>query len=296
MCKNLTIQGRHLNNSDIEFIRRLISDNPQWHRTRLSQELCEAWDWRTNDGRLKDMACRTMLRKLQEHGLVTLPPARHSGNRPRQIRHIPHSTTPIQGDLKLISPIHLITIRARCSDDRLFHWLLHHYHYLGCQGHVGEHMKYLAFDLHNRPVACLLFGAAAWKAEDRDSFIGWDSTCRQQNLNLITNNSRFLILPWVHVPNLASHVLSLCLKRLQRDWLSHYGHPVHLVETFVLRDRFAGTCYQAANWTKIGQTKGRSRQDRHHRLNVGIKDIYVFPLSPQFRHFLCRNNNHILTL
>lgn len=290
MNKKLIIQGRHLTDSDIEFIRCLIADNPQWRRTRLSRELCIAWDWRTNDGRLKDMACRTMLRKLQNLGLVTLPPAKHCGNRPRRIYHVPHSTTPIQGDLKDITPLRLAAVRARTDDDKLFHWLLHHYHYLGCRGHVGEHMKYLAFDPRNRPLACVLFGAAAWKAEDRDRFIGWDSTCRRQNLSLITNNSRFLVLPFVQVPNLASHVLALCLRRLRRDWLARYGHPVHLVETFVLR-RFAGTCYQAANWQKIGQTKGRSRQDRRHTLNVGIKDIYVFALSPRFRKLLCRTDH-----
>ena len=161
------------------------------------------------------------------------------------------------------------------------------YHYLGCLGHVGEHLKYMVYDARNRPLGCLLFGSAAWKTDARDRFIGWDRTTRKQNLKLLTNNTRFLILPWVRVANLASFILGACMRRLQGDWKQRYGHGLCLVETFVDRSRFAGTCYQAANWVRIGQTKGRSRQDRYKRLNVPVKDLYVYPLAADFKQRLC---------
>jgi hypothetical protein len=161
------------------------------------------------------------------------------------------------------------------------------YHYLGCKGHVGEHMKYLAFDRNQRPVACLLFGSAAWKTTPRDRFIGWDRQSRRKNLHLMTNNTRFLVFPWIRVPHLASFVLGASLRRLRRDWRAKYGHELCLVETFVDRSRFAGTCYQAANFKCIGQSKGRSRQDRFHRLQVPVKDIYVYPLTANYKEQLC---------
>jgi hypothetical protein len=164
---------------------------------------------------------------------------------------------------------------------------MNRYHYLGCRGHVGEHIKYIVFDRHNRPLACMLFGSAAWKTKARDFFIGWSPSVRQVNLKLMTNNTRFLILPWVVVPNLASFILGACLRRLSDDWQYRYGHNLVLVETFVDRSRFAGTCYLSANWIKIGNTCGRSRQDRYKRLTVPIKDLYIYPLADDFRQQLC---------
>jgi hypothetical protein len=148
-------------------------------------------------------------------------------------------------------------------------------------------MKYIAFDRNDRPLACLLFGSAAWKTASRDEFIGWDRPTRRRNLQLMTNNTRFLILPWVRIPHLASSLLGASLRRLRRDWRSKYGHDLLLVETFVDRSRFAGTCYRAANWIRIGQSKGRSRQDRNHRLQVPIKDIYLYPLAADYQEQLC---------
>lgn len=287
MSRCITLQGRELSEADIEIIRRLIADNPEWHRTRLSKELCTLWDWRTETGLLKDMACRSMLRKLEQKELVTLPAAHHSGNRQRRIPDVPHSCDPIETDLRAIRTVQLIAVQGRGAEDDLFHCLMDRYHYLGCKGHVGEHMKYIAFDRLNRPVACLLFGSAAWKTAPRDQFIGWDGATRQRNLHLMTNNTRFLILPWVRIPHLASFILGASLRRLRRDWISKYGHDLCLVETFVDRSRFAGTCYQAANWRRIGQSKGRSRQDRKHRLQVPVKDIYVYPLTPDYKKQLC---------
>ena len=279
----MTIQGRDLSSDDIELIRGLMADHPDWHRTRLSKHLCQLWNWRTDTGLLKDMACRSMLRKLEQRQLIVLPPARTSGNRARRIRDIDHATDPIQSPLRQIGPVEITMIAGRGEADDLFHCLVDRYHYLGCHGHVGEHIKYMAVDRHERPLACLLFGSAAWKTAARDRFIGWDVPTRQANLKMMTNNTRFLILPWVQVKNLASYILAQCVRRLRRDWHQRYGHDLCLVETFVDRSRFVGTCYQAANWMRIGQTQGRSRQDRYKRLSVPVKDLYVYPLTNDFK-------------
>jgi hypothetical protein len=287
MSSNLVIQGRQLLPDDLKLINRLIIDNPDWHRTRLSQELCRLWNWRTDKGLLKDMACRSMLRKLEQRQFLTLPVARSNHNRARIIPFIAHSCDPIHCELSELSPIQIQMIPARGDIDDLFHCLMDRYHYLGCRGHVGEHIKYIVFDRNNRPLACMLFGSAAWKTKARDHFIGWSPSVRQTNLKLMTNNTRFLILPWVVVPNLASFILGACLRRLCDDWQNRYGHNLVLVETFVDRSRFAGTCYQAANWIRIGSTCGRSRQDRYKRLKVPVKDLYIYPLAKDFRQKLC---------
>jgi len=279
----MTIQGRQLTDSDIGLICRLMSENPAWHRTRLSKELCRLWNWRTDTGLFKDMACRSMLRKLEQRQLIVLPPARSSGNRARRIKDIPHNRDPIQVPISSLKPIELVMIPGRGNRDDLFHCLMDRYHYLGCHGHVGEHIKYLVYDRLKRPLACLLFGSAAWKTAVRDRFIGWSPTSRQANLKMMTNNTRFLILPWVRVKNLASFILGMCVRRLGNDWQNRYGHELCLVETFVDRSRFAGTCYKAANWICIGKTMGRSRQDRYHRLKITIKDLYVYPLTVDFQ-------------
>ena len=287
MSESMTIQGRELFSEDIELIRRLMADNPDWHRTRLSIELCQMWNWRTDKGQLKDIACRSMLRKLDQRQFIVLPPPLRPGNHSRQIPDIPHYCDPIEGVLDDLRPIEIVMVSRRSENDHLFHCLMDRYHYLGCRGHVGEHMKYMVYDHYKRPLACLLFGSAAWKTIPRDRFIGWNAATRQGNLKLLTNNTRFLILPWVRIANLASFILGACLRRLRSDWSARYGHDLCMVETFVDRSRFAGTCYQAANWLKLGQTKGRSRQDLHRKLKVPIKDLYVYPLTADFKQRLC---------
>lgn len=284
---SMTIQGRQLSKADIELIRSLMAQHPDWLRSRLSVELCKRWDWRTDKGVLKDMACRSMLRKLEDRKLIVLPPpARIVTNRGRIIRDIPHSREPITGKLCHLHPIELARVQNNPDANHLFHCLMDRYHYLGCRVTVGEHIKYMVYDGNKRPLGCLLFGSAAWQTADRDRFIGWDPTTRKRNLKLMTNNTRFLILPWVQVKNLASHVLGACMRRLRDDWRTRYGHDLCLVETFVDRSRFAGTCYQAANWMRIGKTKGRSRQDRYKRIKVPIKDLYVYPLAADFKQRL----------
>ena len=283
----MKIQGKILSQEDIEWIRRLISDHSAWHRSRLSQEICAAWNWVNANGQFKDMACRTMLLKLERLGYLELPAARSVcvGNSFRTRTPIPHSTTEIVCSLRDLAPLHFDTVQDVASS-QLFKHLLAEYHYLGFSGTVGENMKYLVYDRHQRPLACLLFGSAAWKVSSRDEWIGWTPTDRQSRLPFITNNMRFLILPWIRVSHLASHLLAGITRRIRGDWIHKYGHPVHLLETFVERDRFRGTCYRAANWINVGQTQGRSRNDTNRALQVPVKDVYLYPLISNVRETL----------
>lgn len=287
--RDMIIQGRYLSQQDIEWIRELIQDHPDWHRSRLSRELCMTWNWTNAKGDLKDMACRTMLLKLQRQGFITLPAPRTVGvgNARKHIRPILHDATPVTGPLRQLLPLQIDMVRTR-DDRRLFEHFIASYHYLGFSGTVGENMPYLIRDRQGRPLACLLFGSAAWKVAPRDEWIGWSHEVRKQSLPMITNNMRFLILPWVTVPHLASHILGRIARRIRQDWQEKYGHPVHLLETFVEQERFRGTCYQAANWIRLGETKGRSRNDTYNTIKVPIKDIYVYPLIPDARQVLSR--------
>lgn len=289
MEQGRVIQGRLITPQAVQLIRRLIKENPSWHRTHLSRELCIRWNWRASNGQLKDMACRTLLLKLEGMGHLRLPPRRSpSVNhfRNQSIPFISHETSPIAGELNQLGPVQVSPVQHP-AQEALFASLLHRYHYLGYRGSVGENLKYLVLDNSDRPLACLLFGSAAWKTAPRDEFIGWDPKTRQRNLSFLTNNMRFLILPWVRVAQLASHILGQVAKRICDDWISKYGHPVHLLETFVQRDRFRGTCYKAANWIYVGDTQGRTRNDRESTLRVPTKAVYVYPLAKNMRHVLC---------
>jgi len=202
---------------------------------------------------------------------------------------LPPAATPLATSLKTLLPLSIHIPSPNSDEASCLGYYLHHYHYLGFTRTVGEHLTYLVQDHSGHHLACLLFGSAAWATAPRDIFIGWEPATRVANLTFMTNNTRFLILPWVQVPHLASHLLGRIMRRLRQDWIEHYGHPVHLVETFVERDRFKGICYQAANWLHVGHTQGRSRQDRHNALRVPVKAIYLYPLSRHFRQALCRS-------
>jgi len=285
----IRVQGRDLSSNDIEYIEGQIAAHPEWHRTRLSREICAAWAWRDEVGRPKDMACRTMLLKLERKGLLTLPsPRRPSVNQSRgkSFQPVFHDTSVLDTALRSLQPITLIN-PDRGNEAVLWQTLLTQYHYLGFTTHVGQSISYLAQASDGRPVGCLLFGAAAWKTAPRDAFIGWSATQRERNISRVINNMRFLIPPWVNVPHLASHILAMALRRLPDDWQTKYGFKPVLVETFVQQDRFKGTCYKAANWQCLGATAGRTRQDRYSRINVPIKDIYVYPLCRDFKKTLC---------
>ena len=280
--------NRDITEKDIHYIRQLIWKNPTWNRTCLSRNLCRSWQWYAANGQLRDMACRNMLLKLERQGHIILPPPRRSPNNHLRNRNIPdilHSSDPIDERLKQLIPLQIINVREDPFYHDLFKCLLHRYHYIGYQGSPGETLSYLIFDRCQRPLACLLFAAAAWKIAPRDQFLGWDANTRQRNLTFVTNNTRFLILPWVEVKCLASHILAKVAKQIQFDWIQLYNHPIFLLETFV-DQRFKGTSYKAANWVKIGQTTGRTRQDRKHCIQVPVKDIYLYPLTRTFREKL----------
>jgi len=284
----MIIQGREITPKDIEFIREMIKAHPSWGRSRLSKELALLWNWRALSGQLKDMACRSFLLKLERRGYLTLPPRLYSYCKVRRrlpCPFVPHQTTPITGKLNRLLPLRIEVVKEK-DLLKLFKCLLSSYHYLGFTGTVGENLKYLVFDEKDNPLACLLFGSAAWKTLARDNFIGWDEVMRRANLHFITNNMRFLILPWVRVPHLASHLLGKVARRISSDWVKRYQHPIYLLETFVEKERFRGTSYQAANWICVGQSKGRSRNDRYRNLKVPIKDIYLYPLLKRFREAL----------
>jgi hypothetical protein len=283
----LKIQGRLLSEADVDVIKDFLKKNPEWHRSRLSKELCFHWNWCRPDGQYKDMACREMLRKLEKRSLIKLPaPLRPGPGRLKEIGVVDVDQSQIHCRFHDIKPVRIFDARNLRSDEKTFNYLMKTFHYLGFDRPVGQNMKYLVRDRFGRIVGCMLFGAAAWKTEDRDNWIGWSPDMRERNLNLICNNTRFLILPWVEVPHLASHVLGGCLRRLSSDWQSRYGTSVVLVETFVDMTRFKGTCYKAANWKLVGKTKGRSRQDRYSQMKVPVKDIWLYPLRRDFGNVL----------
>jgi hypothetical protein len=237
---------------------------------------------------MKDMACRSLLLKLEQRGFVRLPARKKpsiNAYRNKRIHYIHHDTTPITDSLKTLRPLRVEVI-PKGHPAKLFRCLLSCYHYLGYSGSVGQNMKYMIFDKFDRPLASALFGSAAWKIGCRDTYIGWTPAQQRRHLQLVTNNMRYLILPWVSVVHLASHVLSLLSRRVSNDWMQRYGHPILLLETFVDTERFRGTCYRAANWVKVGQTTGRSRNDRFNTITVSRKDVLVYPLVSSFRRHL----------
>lgn len=283
----MVIQGRMVSQSDICFIQELLVSYPDWNRTKLSQELCDHWQWYKAGGQRKDIACRSFLLKLERKGHIQLPARQGRTNnriRGQKFEPIFHSTGPLEATLKSIVPIKVIPVWK--SERPLYQTYLSLYHYLGYRGTVGENMRYLVYDRCQRPLGCLEFGSAAWSIASRDNYIDWDAPTRKKNLRFLTNNMRFLILPWVRVRYLASHILSKVAQRISKDWELRYGHPIYLLETFVEQARFQGTSYQAANWVKVGQTKGRSRNDRDNTMMVPVKDIYLYPLRSNFRSLL----------
>jgi hypothetical protein len=288
----ICLQGRTLTGEDLAALRALMAQHPDWRRTALSRHLCELWNWRNGAGRLKDMAARTLLLKLQARGWIELPPAKTRTRRPcAQAPPSGPSTEPsatarpIACSLEGLQPVSLELAHTPGLRRQVRH-LLAHYHYRGFHGPVGENVQYLARDGQGRELAVMVFGAAAWKVAVRDRFIGWSVAQRQERLGAITNQQRFLILPGVRVAHLASHLLALATRRLPADWQQRYGHRVWLVETFVESARFAGTAYQAAGWSYLGETTGRTRQDRDRTRHTPIKAVWVRPLHAQFRQRL----------
>ncbi|MCX6925931.1 MAG: DUF4338 domain-containing protein [Verrucomicrobia bacterium] len=288
------IQGRLIGVTEVELIRQLLASHPDWSRRRLSEELAALWKWRNGASQLKDMAARTLLLKLEQRGWIRLPPRRRVPcNRMRQKQiakpDLGPPQPPVTGSLAALLPLRIQECSQADKTQRpVFDALLHGHHYLGHRSSVGENLQYLVCDVAARPLACVLFGAAAWQCAARDRYLGWESRVRAQTLQFIANNTRFLILPWVKVPHLASYVLSRIAQRISGDWQAKYGHALYLLETFVQAERFAGTAYRAANWVRVGQTKGRTRQDQPDgtRYQTSLKDLYLYPLQRGFRQRL----------
>ena len=279
-------RGREVTDKDVVFIRQLIARNSGDSRWVLSRKLCREWGWVQANGALRDMICRGMMLELARAGHIELPPVRIRIVNPR-LRPAPVEIDqrPIEGRLSGLGPLEFRQVR-RTPWESLFNSLIEHYHYLGYCQPVGEHLKYLVLS-GDRPVACLAWGSAPRHIGSRDRFIGWTKQQREKNLSLIACNTRFLILPWVRISCLASHILGKMVKVLPKDWERFYGHPLYYLETFVDRERFAGTCYRAANWVNVGRTTGRGKNDQTNRANRSLKDVWGYPLARDFRARLC---------
>ena len=266
-------------------INEIIEKNPDWNRTTISKQICALWGWQSPNGQLKDISCRDMLRDLDRLGKIKLP-ARLTFSRTKggadKVKHLEHTASSINAKLSQLRPLSVINISGG-NELVQFKSLIDQYHYLHYDRSIGENMKYMVHDRVGRLLACLLFGSASWSCRDRDSYIGWDKHERSQGLRFLTNNSRYLILPWVSSMHLASHVLALIARRIAADWQQKYGHPVYCLETYVETERFKGTCYKAAGWIKVGRTTGRGRDGGHHNVVVPIKDVYIYPLITDFR-------------
>ena len=274
----------------IEQISNLILDNPTWNRSRLSQELCELWDWKGENGQPKDISCRDVLRALDAVGKIALPKPltrwRPAGSSDRAAL-MEHDMTPIDASLRELLPLAVDVVTEKRSLME-FKSYIEQFHYLGYDRSIGENIKYFVSDRQGRRLACLMFGSAAWSCEQRDRHIGWDRERRKTALKYMTNNVRFLVFPWVTSRFLASHVLSLICRRISDDWQAKYGHPVYLLETFVELERFRGTSYKAANWKLVGITAGMGRNSKTGIVGeLPLKYIYVYPLHKRFREKLC---------
>jgi hypothetical protein len=266
----------------------MIAAHPEASRRTLSKQLCEAWQWRQANGTLSDMVCRGLLLMLERAGEITLPPVKYVRHNPlaRRARPTPLliDTTHIAGELRQLGPLEFQQVR-RTGDEPLFNSLLEQHHYLRYEQPVGEHLKYLVWG-QSRPLACLAWSSAPRHLGARDRYIGWNAEARRRNVRFLAYNTRFLILPWVKVKHLASHILGRMAVRISQDWESFYGHPLYFLETFVDPERFRGTCYYAANWVWLGETTGRGKASNSYVPNRSIKHVLGYPLRHRFRELL----------
>ena len=290
MQRTLSYRHRVITDDDVVFIRKLITDYPGSSRRDLSKKLCEAWHWVQANGALRDMVCRGLMLMLHREGLIELPPVRRVQRNPLVDRSPPGRVnvdeTPLQMSLAELGPLAVRQVR-RTPDEALFNSLLKHHHYLGYTQPVGEHLKYLVY-AQARPIACVAWCSAPRHLGSRDRFIGWGPKARRQNIGLLAYNTRFLILPWVRVAHLASHILGRMARMLSVDWQRLYGHPIYFVETFIDPQRFRGTCYRAANWTVLGTTTGRGKDAPTRQANRSIKQVLGLALVGDFRQRLAQ--------
>ncbi len=287
--QQFTYRNRMVTSKDISFLAGIIADYPKESRRALSIRVCREWNWVQPNGVLKDGVCRGLMLKLHREGHIELPPRKQpftGGRQSKQKIQKPDiDQTPIISTVKKLQPIEIMQVR-RTSHEKLFNGLIEHYHYLGYTQPVGEHLKYIVFAT-GRPIACFTFSSAPYSILIRDRFIGWSTRMLEKNRNLIAYNSRFLILPWIQVPHLASHLLAMCARGISANWQTLYRHQIYWLETFVDTELFKGTCYKAANWQFLGNTAGRGKYNKTKKQLTSIKAMYGFPLVKDFRQKLC---------
>jgi Domain of unknown function (DUF4338) len=282
-------RGQEISSDQIAFLREFIQAHSTSSRWKLSRQLCEALGWKQPNGALRDVVCRGLLLTLERAGQIELPPVRwRIRGQCRSERRRPEAllidTTPLAMPLKALGPIHIQQVR-RTDQEPLFNSLMEQYHYLNYQQPVGEHLKFLV-RAQGRPIACLAWSSAPRHLGSRDRYIGWSAEARRRNIRFLAYNTRYLLLPWVRVPHLASHILGKMTRQLPQDWERMYGHPVYFAETFIDPGRFRGTCYRAANWKFLGLTTGRGKNDHTYKPNRPIKEVLGLPLTPRFRELL----------
>ncbi len=289
MHRQFKYRGQAVTGKNIAFINQLIAENPNDSRRVLSKKLCLAWNWVQPNGALRDMVCRGLMLELDRAGHIRLPAKKFSPPNPFINRKKPAAIkidqSPIDAALASIQPLQFRQVRRTCSE-KLFNSLIEHYHYLGYCHPVGEQLKYIIFS-QQRPIACFGWSSAPRHIGCRDRFIGWSANSRKKRIHLIAYNTRFLILPWVRVSHLASHILAQIARILSHDWQQVYNHRLYYLETFVDKQRFGGICYKAANWIYLGDTTGRGKNDRHNKPNRSIKAVFGYPLTKDFRQILC---------
>ena len=290
MDQPLSYRHRVITDEDLVLIRKLIADHPESSRRNLSERLCEAWNWVQANGALRSMVCRGLMLMLHRRGLIELPPVRRVIRNPFLERSAPVAVSVDEAALNAsLAELGTLEVRQvrRTPDEAVFNALMQQHHYLGYTQPVGEHLKYMVF-AQGRPIACMAWSSAPRHLGSRDRFIGWTAQARLANIALLAYNTRFLILPWVSVPHLASHLLGRIARRLSADWQSVYAHPIYFLETFIDPQRFAGTCYRAANWTLLGHTTGRGKDAPTYEPNRSIKQVLGYALVKDFRQRLSR--------
>lgn len=285
----LRYRGRTVTEEDVELIRRLIAEEPTASRRNLSKRVCDAWGWYQANGVACDLVCRGLLLTLERAGHLELPPVRFRPANPLARRRRPPrvevDTTPVRCRLSELGTLTYRQVR-RTPEEALFNSVLEHYHYLGYTQPVGAHLKYLVL-AGDRPLAALSFSSPPRHLAPRDRYIGWSAEARRRNLPRVAYNPRFLILPWVEVRHLASHVLGAMARRLPADWHRSYGHDLQFLETFIDPELYRGTCYRAANWVVLGETTGRGHNAPTKKKTRSIKQVLGYPLSRRFRELLC---------
>jgi hypothetical protein len=269
---------------EINHIKQLIKDHPSWSRRKLSKQVCEDFNWRQENGYLKDMVCRSFLLELDRSGIIKLPPIKFRPNNPLTNRQKPAKVLLDETPIFTKDNIKIVQVRST-PDEHLYDSLIEHYHYLGYVYPVGEYLKYIFFN-KDRPLGCICFSSAVRHIKCRDDYIGWTKEQREAHIHLTAYNTRFLLLPWVSINCLASQLLSQTVKIVSKDWERYFNHPLYYLETFVDTERFAGTCYKAANWRYLGTTTGRGKNDQSGKVNRSIKAVLGYPLSRNFREVL----------